>query len=328
MNVKAAVVLGCAMLTSSLVWAQAERADSADKANKQSPTAWSEDRILSEVGRVRAGRKLTPKSWPGGARVAVCLSFDVDNETLSLRRGETAPVALSAGEYGATSALPRILALLSREDLPASFFIPAVAATLHPEMIPAIRESERHEIGVHGWIHENLHALDDEAEERRLLRQSLDYLTEQLGKQPVGFRAPSWAFSRHTLPLILEFRFAYDSSMMAMDEPYELLSDSRPTGLVELPVDWILDDYPYYGPTAGGSLPSPAAVTEIYREEFDRAYREGTMLMLTFHPHIVGHRSRIAELERLVRYMKSKPGVWFATAEDIAEYVRSSAKLK
>jgi peptidoglycan/xylan/chitin deacetylase (PgdA/CDA1 family) len=169
--------------------------------------------------------------------------------------------------------------------------------------------------------------LEDRAEEERLLSKSIEYFTAVLGKKPRGFRAPSWAFSRHTLSLIREQGFLYDSSMMARDEPYELLLEGEPAGLVELPVDWILDDYPYYGPAASGSAPGVSAATGVYRREFERAYEEGTFLMLTFHPHIVGHRYRMADLEDLVSYMRSKKGVWFATAEQIAEHVKNEAQL-
>jgi peptidoglycan-N-acetylglucosamine deacetylase len=108
--------------------------------------------------------------------------------------------------------------------------------------------------------------------------------------------------------------------MMAMDQPYELMANSEPTGIIELPVSWIEDDAPYFGRT--GALPSPELIFNVYRDEFDVAYREGTMLMLTFHPHIVGRRSRMVHLEKLIAYMKGKPGVWFATAEQIANYVK------
>ena len=286
---------------------------------------WTDAQILQRVATVRAGRRLTPENWPGGARVAVNLSFDVDNETLSLERGNTAPVTLSAGEFGAMSGLPRVLDLLDRHDVSASFYIPAVSAMLHPTMIPEILERGRHEIGVHGWIHEDLVALDHAAEEERLLRQSIDYLTAVTGRRPRGYRAPSWAFSPHTLDQIREAGFLYDSSLMAMDEPYELLSNGEATGIVELPVDWILDDYPYFGASASGSLPSGEEMVKVFIDEFDAAYDEGTILMLTFHPHVIGHRSRMKHLDRLVSYMKSRPGVWFATGEQIADYVKRQA---
>ena len=288
----------------------------------QPGTTWTEAQIREAVAPVRAGRKLTPRAWPNNAKVAVCLSFDVDNEQLA--RGETLPVPMSAGQYGATTGLPRVLKLLDRHNVPASFYIPAASLVVQPSMAQDILKAGRHEIGVHGWIHENLPTLDDAVEEERLLTQAIEYLTKATGKRPVGYRAPSWAFSRHTLSLIRKAGFLYDSSMMAMDEPYELVANGQPTGLIELPVEWILDDAPYFG--RAGALPSPEQIFNVYRDEFDGAYEDGTMFMLTMHPHVIGHRSRAVHLDRLIEYMKSKPGVWFATAEQIATYIRQQAK--
>ncbi len=293
-----------------------------DPAAAQPGTKWTEAQIREALAPVRAGKSLTPRTWPGNAKVAVCLSFDVDNEQLA--RGETLPVPMSAGQYGATTGLPRVLRLLDRHNLPASFFIPAASLIVQPSIAQDILQPGRHEIAVHGWIHESLPTLDDRAEEERLLTQAIAYLTKASGKRPVGYRAPAWAFSRHTLELIRKAGFLYDSSMMAMDEPYELVSHGQPTGLIELPVEWILDDAPYFGRT--GALPSPEQIFKVYRDEFDLAYEEGTLFMLTMHPHVIGHRSRIGQLEKLVEYIKSKPGVWFATAEQIATYVRQQSK--
>src|SRR4030095_4958383 len=161
----------------------------------------------------------------------VALSFDIDNELLA--RTTPLPVPLSQGEYGATTGLPRILALLDRQQVPATFYIPAVSAMLHPDMIPAIMKSGRHEIGVHGWIHENLPSVGDPAHEERLLTQAIDYLTKAIGKRPVGYRAPSWAFSASTLDLLQKKGFLYDSSLQALDEPYEILSRGEHTRIAE-----------------------------------------------------------------------------------------------
>ena len=280
------------------------------------------EQIRQGVALVRAGQKLTPKAWPHGARVAVCLSFDVDNELLWRRT--PLPVPLSQGEYGATTGLPRVLDLLDRQSIPASFYIPAMSAALHPEMIQEILRRKWHEIGVHGWMHENLPAIGDARKEEQLLTQSIEYLTKAMGKRPVGFRAPSWAFSQSTLDQIRKAGFLYDSSFMAMDEPYELVAKGQNTGMIELPINWIADDYPYYEPQAAGSLPDPQLVLDIYKGEFDVAYQEHSMFILTMHPHITGHRSRLAGLEQLIIYMKSKPGVWFATLEQVADYVKTS----
>jgi peptidoglycan/xylan/chitin deacetylase (PgdA/CDA1 family) len=300
-------------------------------AAQQAPTSqpgihWTEDQLRRAAAPARVGKKLTPKSWPGNARVAVCLSFDVDNESYLLARGETSPTTLSAADFGAETGLPRILELLDRYQLPASFFIPAVSALLHPEMIPAILKSGRHEIGVHGWIHESLVALHSESEEERLLNQAINYLTGATGKRPVGYRAPAWAFSRHTIGLLRRSGFLYDSSLQAMDEPYELVSNGEPTGIVELAIDWTLTETPYLG--RGGTMPSPELLYQLYKDEFDGAYEQRTMFVLILHPHVSGHRAPLHHLDQLIAYMKSKPGVWFATAEQIATYVKESAQAQ
>ena len=279
------------------------------------------DALKAEMFHVGAGRRLKPTQWPGGNRVAVALSFDVDNATMALSQGNLDYEVLSRGEYGAVDGLPRILRLLETHKMPASFFIPAVSALLHPEMVPAIMKPGIHEIGIHGWIHERLPVLNDEREEQRLLDQSLETLTKLMGKRPVGYRAPSWKFSKYTLAQIVKAGFLYDSSLMASDDAYEVNMDGKPTGMVELPIERIVDDAPYFG-AADGSMPSPEHVLEVFQSEFDVAYDEGGLYVLTMHPHYTGHRSRVAMLDRLIKHMKGKPGVWFATHEDIAKHLK------
>jgi len=291
---------------------------------EEKPWLWSLDRIKQAVHKVRAGQDLTPREWPGGARVAVGLSFDFDAETNALRDNNLSPGILSQGEYAARTALPRILALLDKYNLPATFFVPAVTALLHPESIRAILAKKRHEIGLHGWIHERNSLLSEE-EERDVMRRSFNTLKEMTGKNPVGIRTPSWDFSPSTLKLIRELGLIYDSSLMADERPYEILEDGRPTGVIELPVEWILDDYPYFGfdrYTAVRPHISPEDVLAIWKAEFDQAYAERTLFILTMHPKYIGHRSRIVMLEELIKYMKSKEDVWFATHEAIARYVK------
>ena len=286
-------------------------------------TKLSMEELRKQMFHVSAGKRLKPSAWPGGAHVAVSLSFDVDNATATLSQGVLDYEVISRGEYGAVDGLPRILRLLDKHQLPSSFFIPAVSAALHPRMITEIQASGRHEIGVHGWIHERLPQLNDEREEQRLLTQSIELLTKMTGKKPVGYRAPSWQFSFWTMQQVKDAGFLYDSSLMASDDAYELLLDGQPTGVVELPIERILDDFPYFGGGANGSNPSVDAVFEVFKSEFDVAYEERGLYLLTMHPHIMGHRSRVALLDRLIQHMKAKPGVWFATHEQIARHVRS-----
>ena len=300
-------------------------------APREPPAPWtlSEAELRQIVGRARAGRNLTPPSWPGEARVAVGLSFDLDNETGSLRDSRHSPSLLSQGEYGSRAGLPRILALLNRDQIPASFFVPAVSALLYPDSMTAITVSGRHEVGIHGWIHERNSQLD-EATERDLMVRALDTLERITGRRPVGMRTPSWDYSPHTIGLAREMGLLYDSSLMADDAPYEVLVNGEPSGIVQLPVEWILDDYPYFWMDRYSTIRptmTPDEVLSIWQAEFDVAYDERGLFILTMHPHVIGHRSRMAMLDRLITYMQGRPGVWFATHEQIARYVAEQASL-
>ena len=294
--------------------------------NPAEPWNWSDEFVRSEVNHVRAGRNLNPDSWPGGARVVVLLSYDVDNETVyGLRSGEISVGPLSQGQYGARVALPRIVKLMDAERIPATFFFPAWSLKLAPEQADLIKASGLHEIGVHGWIHELNSALDGPTEER-LLRQAMDEIEAITGQRPVGYRAPSWNHSPNTLQIIRDIGFLYESSLMHDDRPYELLQDGEATGVVELPVEWILDDAPLFNPL-GTRYMNPRDVMQVWIDEFDKAWEEGTMFLLTLHPHISGHRSRIVALEGLIDHMQAKGGVWFATHEAAARYVREQAGM-
>lgn len=285
------------------------------------PWEWSEHIWRSIVHKVRAGRSLKPAVWPDSARVAVAISFDSDHEASTLRNNERSPGKLSQGEYGGRVAVPQIAKLLSRYQIPATFFVPAVVALLYPDQQREL-VAAGHEIGIHGWIHERNSELA-RPDEHHLMIQASETLEQITGIRPVGIRTPSWDFSQHTLSLIQELGLIYDSSLMADDDPYELLDDGKPTGIVELPVEWIRDDFPYFNMDRNSSLrphTAPSDVLEIFQAEFDGAYENGGLFLLTMHPHIIGHRSRIRMLDQLFAYMKNYPDVWFATHADIARY--------
>ena len=290
------------------------------------PWDWTDEQVMAAVNQVRAGRSLTPASWPGGARVAVLLSFDVDNETVyGLRDGEVSIGPLSQGEYGHRVALPRVLRLLEREAIPASFFFPAWSLKIAPHQAALVDASGMHEIAAHGWIHERNAGLDA-ATERRLLEQAVATLTEITGRRPVGYRAPSWNMSPATLSIVRDLGFLYESSLMADDGPYEILADGEPTGMVEIPVEWILDDAPLLNPR-GQAYTSPRDIMQVWIDEFDMAWEERTMFVLTMHPHVIGHRSRMVALEGLIDHIQAKGGAWFGTHEAAALWVREQAGM-
>jgi peptidoglycan/xylan/chitin deacetylase (PgdA/CDA1 family) len=294
---------------------------------KQPIWEWPLDQVQKVTMQAHAGVDLTPTVWPNGAQVAVALSFDFDAETSWLYRGERSPASMSRGAYGARVGIYRILALLARHEVPASFFVPAVNGQLHPEAIDAILESGQHEIGVHGWIHERGQDLTGELE-RELLTKAFEYWRSRTGRAPAGIRTPSWDFTAHTLGIIRDLGFVYDSSLMGDDRPYELCIDREPTGIVELPVEWLLDDHPFLqiDPTQGTrSFMHLEGLLDIWRAEFQMAYEERTLFLLTMHPQVIGHRSRLNMLDTLVKEIKATPNVWFATHETIAKFVRDEA---
>lgn len=290
------------------------------------PWQWEDATWRAIVDKVRAGRSLKPKIWKDGAKVAVALSFDSDHETGTLREGESSPGKLSQGQYGSRAGIPRIRNLLTKHDIPASFFVPAVVAKLYPDEQRELAELG-HEIGIHGWIHERNSILPPEAERDLQLRAG-DVLEQACGVRPVGIRTPSWDFSQHTLAISREMGLLYDSSLMADDDPYELVEDGVPTGIVELPVEWIRDDAVYFNMDRNSGLrpyTPPSSVLEIFMAEFDGAVREGGLFLLTMHPHFIGHRSRIRLLEDLIDYMRGHAGIWFDTHANIARYCKDNA---
>jgi len=290
------------------------------------PWQWPEETWRRLVGKVRAGRSLAPASWPGGKKVAVALSFDSDHETNELRDGGRSVGRMSWGQYGNRKGVPRIKAALDRAGIKATFFVPAVAALLHPDE-QRMLASEGHEIGIHGWIHELNSVLPYEAE-RDLMFRAADTLETITGVRPVGLRTPSWDFSPSTLRIERELGLLYDSSLMADDDCYELLEDGEPTGIVELPVEWIRDDAVYFNMHRFSGLrpyTAPETVFDIFRREFDRARQEGGLFLLTMHPHVTGYRSRIWILEQLIEHMQATGDAWFATHAEVARHVRAAS---
>lgn len=291
----------------------------------QPPWAWSEQVWRHKVNHVRAGRTLKPVRWKNGARCAVALSFDSDHETNELRDGGKSIGRMSQGQYGNRKGVPRILQALARHDAKATFFVPAVAALLYEGEQRRV-VAEGHEVGLHGWIHE-LNSQLPYAVERDLMFRAADTLERVCGVRPVGMRTPSWDFSSDTLRIQRELGLLYDSSLMADDDPYELLEKGEATGIVELPVEWIRDDAVYFNMNRFTGLrpyTPPTDVYDIFVREFERAYDESGLFLLTMHPHVIGYRSRIWILEQLLEHISQRPDVWIATHADIASFVKAN----
>jgi peptidoglycan/xylan/chitin deacetylase (PgdA/CDA1 family) len=260
--------------------------------------------------------------WPDGKRCAVVLSFDVDAESgYVFRNPEAAATRLDEMEerrFGVRTGLPRILRLLERYGLPATFFVPGYTVVHHTAAVETVVRAG-YELGCHGNVHEAVHLLD-EAAERRVLEEQLAIFRRTFGVRPTGYRSPSWSLNTRSPALLAEFGFAYDSSLMGDDLPYFL---ETPRGrLAEVPVQWLLDDAPFYRHVYGATnaIAEPDRVIGLWTQEFRGMYREQACFVVTMHPYISGRASRVDGLERLIRAIREEPGVWFATAGQVAAW--------
>jgi peptidoglycan/xylan/chitin deacetylase (PgdA/CDA1 family) len=263
--------------------------------------------------------------WKSRYRCAVTLSVDFDAETLwSGTFGLRTPSPMSRGDYDIRAGLPRILALLDRHELPATFMVPGQVVDDHPAACAEIAARGIHEVGYHGYHHESVLEISID-EERELMKRGIGRLEEAFGAVPRGNRSPPFALGPNTADLLEELGFAYDSSLFGHDEPYRPRVPTvtgRLRDFVELPVSWELDDAPYFlfsfFPYMSGFC-TPSQVLEIWRAEFDGSYQAGGCFLLVVHPFCIGRYPRIALLDELIGYIKSFPDVWFAHHLDVAE---------
>ena len=261
--------------------------------------------------------------WPRNARAACAFTFDLDAETLWMARGIHEPVTLSQGRFGPVEALPRILALLRTHAIRASFFIPAWVAEHHQDAVRAIVDGG-HEIGCHGDEHERVSELPPDREEA-ILARSVDVLTRLGAARPIGYRAPAWQLSAATIPLLVQYGFAYSSNMMDRLSPYM----HPPVGgraLVEIPVSWVLDDAPYFMFTGQRSIQPPGPVLQGWLTEFEGITEARGVTNFTFHPQIIGRPSRLACLRELMDHVRHTPRVWIASLGEISAHYRTTVE--
>ena len=246
------------------------------------------------------------------------MSFDVDAELLWnvwLTR-EPSPIDVSQGVYGVKVGLPRILAMLKRQGIRATFFVPGWVAEKYQEAIRQVA-AEGHEVAHHGYLHEDCSKLSLD-EERDMLNRGSDTLKRVTGRTPRGARL---SLGKNTVRLLSALGYQYESTMMDDDQPYRVVLDGRPQRMIELPVCFAFNDTSYFAYTFGLGKPflTPRQVEPVYIDEFEAMHREGKYCNFMLHPQVIGRASRLDMLERVIEYMKSKKGVWIATAIEVAE---------
>jgi len=241
--------------------------------------------------------------WPDGARCAVCISWDVDADSLVLHRLRDRGFQL----YGGLSwlrydevAVPKIVETLARYGLTQTFCVTGWCIERYPAMCEAILAGG-HEIAHHGYLH------------------------EATGSRPTGWRAPYASLSSRSADFLVQQGFLYDSSLMNDSTPYVIQAAGGE--LIELPIDGTMSDWPHYAhvPDLGylQSPKAPEAAMEVYRAEFDAAWELGGLWISIWHPHVSGRPARLLAWARLVEYMQERGGVWFATLDQIARHVRT-----
>ncbi|MCU1616466.1 MAG: putative xylanase/chitin deacetylase [Frankiales bacterium] len=277
-----------------------------------------------------ATRPADPIRWPPGMRAAAVLGFDMDAEAVVLTVDSANAGRLSVMShqaYGPVTGMPRILKMLERRNLRATFFCPGYTAERYPDLVRRVRDGG-HELAHHGYLHEAVQGMDEQ-QEGSLLDRGLEALERISGQRPVGYRAPMWETTYATARLLLDRGFLYDSSLMDCDVPYELAEspDDDARSIVEIPVSWSLDDWEQYAylPDVFGSglIEDPAKSLSMWKGELTESHAEGACFTLTSHPFLTGRLGRLRALDDLIGVMADWSDLWIATAAEVAAHTRS-----
>jgi peptidoglycan-N-acetylglucosamine deacetylase len=287
--------------------------------------------------------------------ILVAFGIDVDAVAgwLGSYGGEDSPDDISRGMFAGEVGTPRLLELFRRHDLRTTWFIPGHSIETFPEQTRMVVEAG-HEVGIHGYSHENPIAMTREQEEA-VLRRCIGLVEEVSGQRPTGYVAPWWEFSPVTNELLLANGIKYDHSLMHRDfEPYYVrVGDSwtkidysqsaeswmKPlvrgaeTDLVEIPANWYLDDLPPMmfikgAPNSHGFV-NPRHLEQMWRDQFDWVYRENdyAVFTMTIHPDVSGRPQVLLMLERLIAHINGHEGVRWATFDEIADdFVRRNPR--
>jgi len=279
--------------------------------------------------------------------IFVAFGTDVDavGGWLGSYGGEDSPDDISRGLFAGEVGVPRLLTLFERHNLRTTFFVPGHSIETFPDSTKMIVDAG-HEIGIHGYSHENPIAMT-RVQEEAILDRCIDLVEKASGQRPTGYVAPWWEFSPVTNELLLERGIKYDHSLMHRDfEPYYVrVGDSwtkidyslsaeewmqplirgRETDLVEIPASWYLDDLPPMmfikaSPNSHGFV-NPRHLEEIWRDQFDWVYREMdyAVFAMTIHPDVSGRPQVLLMLERLIEHINGHDGVRWATFDEIVD---------
>lgn len=258
--------------------------------------------------------------------------------------GEDSPDDISRGLFAGEVGSPRLLKMFERMGIKTTWFIPGHSIETFPQQMKAVADAG-HEIGIHGYSHENPIAMTP-AQEEAVLDKCIALVEQLSGKRPTGYVAPWWEFSKVTNELLVKKGIKYDHSLMHNDfSPYYVrvgdswtpidygkkpaewmvpLQRGSETDLIEIPANWYLDDLPPMmfikkSPNSHGFV-NPRDIEQMWRDQFDWVYREMdyAVFPITIHPDVAGRPQVLLMLERLFAYIQSHPGVRFVTMDEMA----------
>lgn len=254
-------------------------------------------------------------TYPQGTQIAV--NFTADFDAMLFRRflNET-PMQLAQGEFGGRVGIWRLIELFNSHNVKATIFTPGRICELYPQALVAAHKSG-HEIADHMWEH---HVPKDMQLEHDHIRKSTAALEKTVGKRPVGTR------SRHTNSLLKEEGYIYNSHGSPTHLPHYIRDDDGENCLLNIPFHYAIDDAMFFNfawlssENAAQRITDPDRVFDLWWAAFQQQYRQGGYLNICLHPFVSGRAMRIEMLDRLIARMKTLPGVWFPTCEDVARY--------
>ena len=256
--------------------------------------------------------------YPEGVRIAV--NFTIDFDAQLNRRLRNEPIMeLAKGEFGGRVGIWRILDLFDKHKVKLTIFTPGRICELYPD---ALKEAAKlgNELANHTWEHRVPSEFDLEKDH---LLKATDAIENVCQKRPIGSR------SGHKISLLKQEGYIYQSFNCADDIPYYICDDNQKY-ILNLPLHLVLDDAMYFNfaffgsVNAGQRLEEPGKVLDIWLSAFSRLYKSGSYMNIVLHPFVSGRSLRIEMLDQLIFEMKKRPGVWFPTCEELAQYCISN----
>lgn len=270
------------------------------------------------------------------AQVTISYHFDAVSTWLWSYGSWDMPTRHSRGVFGAEVGAPRLLDLHDRLDAPSTWCIPGHTIESFPEVCGEVHD-RGHGVQHHGWTHRGPSSYESKEAEKADIERGVESIRDLTGEKPTGYASPAWDFSEHTLEILDDLGFRWDSSKMAHDfEPHWVYGGwsapedapydrGEPTDLVELPASWQRDDFPAFtytwsNPHRMGYIPEDSIFKKWY-DQFDWMVEhvEDGVFVLTLHPQVIGQSHRLTRLEEMYRYMQDTDGVEFVTMEEAAE---------